>query len=420
MTIEMIEVGAFNSGTQIKVIGVGGGGGNAVEHMISSGVQGVEFVTANTDAQALRVSNAHKVIQLGSTGLGAGSKPERGREAAEAAIDDIRLALEGTNMLFVTAGMGGGTGTGAAPVVARVAREMGILTVGVVTKPFEFEGSRRMGNAETGLAELEANVDSLIVVLNEKLMDVLGDDASQDDAFAFANDVLKNSVGGIAEIINVEALVNVDFEDVRTVMSETGKAMMGTAAASGPDRARIAAEQAVACPLLEGVDMSGAKGVLVLITAAKGGLKLSESREAMNTIRKFASPDAHVIYGTAYDENLGDQIRVTVVATGLAGSRRAAPQLQVLRTGTDGVGFPTTQAPNASPAGVLAAATGGLAGLASGLGLGSAAAQPNYDAMNSPAVWRGNRTSAAAKVDALSSGGMDDYEIPAFLRKQAD
>jgi cell division protein FtsZ len=388
--------------------------------MISSGVQGVEFITANTDAQALRVSNSHKVIQLGSTGLGAGSKPDRGREAAEAAIDDIRLALEGTNMLFVTAGMGGGTGTGAAPVVARVAREMGILTVGVVTKPFEFEGSRRMNNAETGLAELEANVDSLIVVLNEKLMDVLGEDASQDEAFAFANDVLKNSVGGIAEIINVEALVNVDFEDVRTVMSETGKAMMGTAAASGPDRARIAAEQAVACPLLEGVDMSGAKGVLVLITAAKGGLKLSESREAMNTIRKFASPDAHVIYGTAYDENLGDQIRVTVVATGLAGSRRAAPQLQVLRTGTDGVGFPTTQAPNASPAGVLAAATGGLAGLASGLGLGSVAAQPNYDSMNSPAVWRGNRTSAAAKVDALSSGGMDDYEIPAFLRKQAD
>jgi len=420
MTIEMIEVEAFNSGTQIKVIGVGGGGGNAVEHMISSGVQGVEFVTANTDAQALRVSNAHKVIQLGSSGLGAGSKPERGREAAEAAIDDIRLALEGTNMLFVTAGMGGGTGTGAAPVVARVAREMGILTVGVVTKPFEFEGSRRMGNAEAGLAELEANVDSLIVVLNEKLMDVLGDDASQDEAFAFANDVLKNSVGGIAEIINVEALVNVDFEDVRTVMSETGKAMMGTAAASGPDRARIAAEQAVACPLLEGVDMSGAKGVLVLITAAKGGLKLSESREAMNTIRKFASPDAHVIYGTAYDENLGDQIRVTVVATGLAGSRRAAPQLQVLRTGTDGVGFPTTQANNASPAGVLAAASSGLAGLAAGLGVGSAAAQPNYESMNSPAVWRGNRTSAAAKVDALSSGGMDDYEIPAFLRKQAD
>jgi cell division protein FtsZ len=421
MSIEMIEVEAFNSGTQIKVIGVGGGGGNAVEHMIRSGVQGVEFVSANTDAQALRVSNAHKVIQLGHSGLGAGSKPERGREAAEAAIDEIRIALEGTNMLFVTAGMGGGTGTGAAPVVARVAREMGILTVGVVTKPFEFEGNRRMSNAEAGLAELEANVDSLIVVLNDKLMDVLGDDASQDEAFAFANDVLKNSVGGIAEIINVEALVNVDFEDVRTVMSETGKAMMGTAVANGPDRARIAAEQAVACPLLEGVDMSGAKGVLVLITAAKGGLKMSESREAMNTIRKFASTDAHVIYGTAYDEDLGDQIRVTVVATGLAGGRRAAPQLQVLRTGTDGVGIPTTQAPNASPAGLMAAASAGLAGLASGLGVGTTRAQPDYNSMAVPSVWRTrDRTQAAAKVDAMSSGGMDNYEIPAFLRKQAD
>ena len=385
--------------------------------MIRSGVQGVEFVCANTDAQALRVSNAHRVIQLGTTGLGAGSKPEKGREAAEMAEEQIREALVGTNMLFVTAGMGGGTGTGAAPVVARVAREMGILTVGVVTKPFEFEGSRRMGNAETGLAELEANVDSLIVVLNEKLMDVLGEDASQDEAFAFANDVLKNSVGGIAEIINVEALVNVDFEDVRTVMSETGKAMMGTAVANGPDRARIAAEQAVACPLLEGVDMSGAKGVLVLITAAKGGLKLSESREAMNTIRKFASPDAHVIYGTAYDESLGDQIRVTVVATGLAGSRRAAPQLQVLRTGTDNA--PSAgMANNASPAGIVAAASGGLNGLANA---GTSTKQPDYAGMTVPSVWRTrDRTQAAAKVDALSSGGMDDYEIPAFLRKQAD
>ena len=417
MSIEMIEIQEFNSGTQIKVIGVGGGGGNAVEHMIRSGVQGVEFVCANTDAQALRVSNAHRVIQLGTTGLGAGSKPEKGREAAEMAEEQIREALVGTNMLFVTAGMGGGTGTGAAPVVARVAREMGILTVGVVTKPFEFEGSRRMGNAETGLAELEANVDSLIVVLNEKLMDVLGEDASQDEAFAFAIDVLKNSVGGIAEIINVEALVNVDFEDVRTVMSETGKAMMGTAVANGPDRARIAAEQAVACPLLEGVDMSGAKGVLVLITAAKGGLKLSESREAMNTIRKFASPDAHVIYGTAYDESLGDQIRVTVVATGLAGSRRAAPQLQVLRTGTDNA--PSAgMANNASPAGIVAAASGGLNGLANA---GTSTKQPDYAGMTVPSVWRTrDRTQAAAKVDALSSGGMDDYEIPAFLRKQAD
>jgi cell division protein FtsZ len=221
-------------------------------------------------------------------------------------------------MLFITAGMGGGTGTGAAPVIARVAKEMGILTVGVVTKPFDWEGGRRMTNADNGLAELEANVDSLIVVLNEKLLEVLGDDITQDEAFAHANDVLKNAVGGIAEIINEYGHVNVDFEDVRTVMGEPGKAMMGTAVASGPDRARIAAEQAVACPLLEGIDLSGAKGVLVLVTAAKGSLKLSESKLAMNTIRAYASPDAHVIYGAAYDDSLGDEIRVTVVATGLS------------------------------------------------------------------------------------------------------
>ena len=406
MSIEMIEVEEFNSGTQIKVIGVGGGGGNAVEHMIASGVKGVEFVCANTDAQALRASSAHKTIQLGHSGLGAGSKPERGREAAEAAVDQIRETLEGCNMLFITAGMGGGTGTGAAPVVARVAREMGILTVGVVTKPFEWEGGRRMNHAEAGLSELEANVDSLIVVLNEKLLEVLGDDITQDQAFAYANDVLRNSVGGIAEIINVEALVNVDFEDVRTVMSEQGKAMMGTAKASGPDRARIAAEQAVACPLLEGIDMSGAKGVLVLITAAKGGLKLSESREAMNTIRAYASPDAHVIYGTAYDDNLGDEIRVTVVATGLSvGGRRNTQPLQVIRTGTDNVPF-TVPTMESNPA----TATGGATSMA----------QPDYGSMAVPSVWRTNRTQAAAKVDALASGGMDDYEIPAFLRKQAD
>ena len=218
MSIEMMEIEEFNQGTQIKVIGVGGGGGNAVEHMINSHVQGVEFICANTDAQALNRVPAQRVIQLGGTGLGAGSRPDRGREAAEMAIDDIRAAIDGAHMLFITAGMGGGTGTGAAPVIARVAKEMGILTVGVVTKPFDFEGSRRMSNADTGLAELEANVDSLIVVLNEKLLEVLGDDISQDEAFAHANDVLKNAVGGIAEIINVEALVNVDFEDVRTVM----------------------------------------------------------------------------------------------------------------------------------------------------------------------------------------------------------
>jgi cell division protein FtsZ len=409
MGIEMIEVEEFNQGTMIKVIGVGGGGGNAVEHMIACSVQGVEFIAANTDAQALARSAAHKTIQLGTSGLGAGSKPEKGRESAHNAEDEIRSAIDGANMLFLTAGMGGGTGTGAAPVIAKIAREMGILTVGVVTKPFEWEGGKRMQNADTGLSELEANVDSLIVVLNEKLLEVLGDDVTQDEAFAHANDVLKNAVGGIAEIINVPGHVNVDFEDVRTVMGEPGKAMMGTAAANGPDRARIAAEQAVACPLLEGTDLSGAKGVLVLISAAKGSLKLSESKLAMNTIRAYASADANVIYGTAYDDNLGDNIRVTVVATGLQrhGIRRSAP-MQVVRTGTDDAygAIPTVnqvvgQTPGAQP------------------GMGSA--QPaGYSGVEIPSVWRTNRTQATAKVDALSAGGMDDLEIPAFLRKQAD
>jgi len=360
--------------------------------MIHCGVQGVEFICANTDAQALNRGSAHKNIQLGASGLGAGSKPEKGREAAELAVDDIRSAISGAHMLFITAGMGGGTGTGAAPVIARVAKEMGILTVGVVTKPFDFEGGRRMTNADIGLTELEANVDSLIVVLNEKLLEVLGDDVTQDEAFAHANDVLKNAVGGIAEIINVPGHVNVDFEDVRTVMGEPGKAMMGTARASGPDRARIAAEQAVACPLLEGIDLSGAKGVLVLISAAKGSLKLNESKLAMNTVRAYASPDAHVIYGTAYDDELGADIRVTVVATGLSRqeARSNVAPLQGLRSASQNA--------------------------ASGQGL----KQPDYGNMARPNVWGNNRTQAAAKVDALASGGMDDFEIPAFLRRQAD
>jgi cell division protein FtsZ len=269
-----------------------------------------------------------------------------------------------------------------------------------------------MSNADAGLAELEANVDSLIVVLNEKLLEVLGDDISQEEAFAQANDVLKNAVGGIAEIINVPGHVNVDFEDVRTVMGEPGKAMMGTAMAKGPDRARIAAEQAVACPLLEGIDLSGAKGVLVLITAAKGSLKLSESKLAMNTIRAFASPDAHVIYGTANDDSLGEEIRVTVVATGLSrNGQRARPPIQVvqtqLRTGTDNVPFNIPTLSNS--VGVQNAAPASMGH-----------SQPDYGSMATPSVWRTNRTQAAARVDALSSGGMDDYEIPAFLRKQAD
>ena len=410
MPIEMIEVEEFNQGTQIKVIGVGGGGGNAVSHMMERGVQGVQFVCANTDSQALNRSSASMQVQLGSTGLGAGAKPEAGRVAAEAAIETIRGALDGAHMLFITAGMGGGTGTGAAPVIARVAREMGILTVGVVTKPFEFEGGRRAKQAEQGVSELEANVDSLIVVLNEKLLEVMGDDVTQEAAFAHANDVLKNAVGGISDIIHMDAFVNVDFEDVKTVMSEPGKAMMGTAIATGPDRARKAAEQAVACPLLEGIDLSGARGVLVLIAASRSSFKLSESRTAMNTIRMYAADDAHVIFGAAYDESLGDQLRVTVIATGLSGATRrqqapitlvqAAPAVMqpVLRTGTDNIpilGQPMAMAP-ASQA--------------------PQAPQADYSALGTPSVWRSART----KVETLASSGMDEIEIPAFLRKQAD
>jgi cell division protein FtsZ len=409
MPIEMIE--EFDQGTQIKVIGVGGGGGNAVEHMIAQGVQGVDFICANTDAQALNRSNARSLVQLGASGLGAGSKPDVGRQAAEDATDRIKEAIAGAHMLFITAGMGGGTGTGAAPVIARVAKEMGILTVGVVTKPFEFEGKRRGKQADDGVTELEANVDSLIVVLNEKLLEVMGDDVTQEQAFSHANDVLKNAVGGISDIIHIPGLVNVDFEDVKTVMSEPGKAMMGTASASGPDRATKAADAAVACPLLEGIDLSGARGVLVLIAASKGTFKLAESRNAMNTIRRYAADDAHVIYGTAYDETLGDQLRVTVIATGLSSARRTesrTPPLSVvqptanqpmLRTGTDNLPIlnqVAQQTPGQAPAGT------------------------DYAGLNTPSVWRSARSQAAAKVDALASNGMDEIEIPAFLRKQAD
>ena len=413
MPIEMIENEDFHAGTRIKVMGVGGGGGNAVQHMIDRSVNGVEFICANTDAQALSRSGAHHTIQLGTSGLGAGSKPDKGRDAAESALEEIRSALDGAHMVFITAGMGGGTGTGAAPVIARVAREMGILTVGVVTKPFEWEGGRRMTNADNGVSELEANVDSLIVVLNEKLQEVLGDDVTQEEAFAHANDVLKNAVGGIAEIINEYGQINVDFEDVKTVMGEPGKAMMGTAMASGPDRARIAAEQAVARPLLEGIDLSGARGVLVLITAAKGSLKLKESQLAMNTIRAYASPDAHIIYGAAYDDAMGDSVRVTVVATGLSrqGTRRNVPPMQVIsRTGTDDLTGFVPAAVSIPPAGVAIPV------------MTNVSPAGNVGA----SVWQTGRVSgetanpASVRVSQLSSSGLDDYEIPAFLRKQAD
>ncbi|MFN4326629.1 MAG: cell division protein FtsZ [Azonexus sp.] len=382
-------------GTIIKVFGVGGAGGNAIEHMINEGVNGVEFIAANTDAQALSRNAAATKLSLGKTGLGAGAKPEKGQEAAQAHRDEIRASLEGAHMAFITAGMGGGTGTGAAPVVAEIAREMGILTVGVVTKPFSFEGAKRMKAAEAGIAEFSKHVDSLIVILNDKLMEVMGDDADVDDCFKAADDVLKNAVGGIAEIITYPGLVNVDFEDVRTVMGEMGRAMMGSAAAAGVDRARIAAEQAVASPLLEGVNLSGAKGVLVNITAAKGNLKMKEVNEVMNTVKAFAAEDAHIIFGAVYDELMGDALRVTVVATGL-GQAVAASRSK----------------PEVFTQPVLVQATGTHDAVAFGAG---PAIDYNQIA-DVPAVVRKRNVT----VEALANSGVDRYDIPAFLRKQAD
>ena len=400
MEFQMLET--ETNGTIIKVVGVGGAGGNAVAHMISKGVQGVDFVVMNTDAQALSRSRAPNVIQLGNTGLGAGAKPEMGRAAAEEARERIADALRGAHMVFITAGMGGGTGTGAAPVVAQIAKEMGILTVGVVSKPFEFEGGKRMRVAEAGSQQLEDHVDSLIVVLNDKLFEVMGDDAEMDKCFQCADDVLNNAVAGIAEIINVDGLVNVDFEDVKTVMGEQGKAMMGTATVAGVDRARLAAEQAVASPLLEGVDLSGARGVLVNITSSRS-LRLSETREVMNTIKSYAADDATVIFGAVYDDAMGDALRVTVVATGLgrtaagvAKKQQPAP-MTLLRTGTDNQ--PVMQ---------------------HGYTPSSHANTGDYGAFDTPAVWRNSRETAASHVQALQEKGVDTYDIPAFLRKQAD
>lgn len=301
---------------QFKLIGVGGAGGNVVGHMMRCGAAGVEFIWADTDAEDLAHSCAHKTIQLGSSGLDTGSQPDLGREAAAGVEDEIRAAIDGAQMLLITAGMGGGTGTGAAPVIARLAKDMGILTVAWVTLPFEFEGSRRWSNAQAGLTELQTHVDALIVVPNETLLAILGDGVTQDEFFGYANDLLK---------IVMVGMVDVSFRDVRAIMGTSGRAVMGTALASGPDRARLAAEQAVAHPLLEGIDLFGAQGVLVLITVAGGTLKLSEVSQAMDTIRAHTSPEAHMISGTTCDASLKDQIRVTVVATGLKRQRIQIP-----------------------------------------------------------------------------------------------
>ena len=367
----------------IKVIGVGGCGGNAVDHMISSGLTGVEFICANTDAQALKRNLSAAQLQLGTTltkGLGAGAKPDVGREAALEDRDRIAEMIQGADMLFIAAGMGGGTGTGAAPIVAQVAQDMGVLTVAVVTRPFLFE-NKRVKVAQAGIDELAKYVNSMIVVPNDKLMEVLGDDVSFQDAFKAANGVLHGAVAGIADIINNSGLVNVDFADVKTVMSENGMAMMGSASAAGVDRARIAAERAVASPLLEGINLSGARGVLVNITANMS-LKMKEVHEVMNAIKEFTAEDATVIFGTVFDDEAGDELRVTMVATGLGSSKanQQKPRMEIVRTGTDNMPI-----------------------------------EVNYEELDEPAVMRRGRNRVTT-----GPSGIDQLEIPAFLRKQAD
>lgn len=388
MTSEVFE------GTNIKVIGVGGAGGNAVEHMVNSGVNSVRFIVANTDAQALSRSSAEIKLPLGHTGLGAGARPEKGAQAAMSQRDDIRAALEGAHMVFVTAGMGGGTGTGAAPVVAEIARELGILTVGVVTKPFSFEGKKRMSAATEGLKSLAQHVDSLIVVLNDRLMDVLGPDAEMSECFQAADDVLKDAVGGIAEIITMPGLINVDFEDVRTVMSAKGRAMMGSASAVGPERARMAAEQAVSSPLLEGVNLQSAKGVLVNITAARNGLKMREVHEVMAVIHNLVTEEeAQIIFGSVYDDSLGDALRVTVVATGLGGEEQLqAVSQSVLATG----------APQVRPAGITPGPNIRIRG----------AAPDGPSALLRSRVAGGSGTTID-RVEANAGA----FDVPAYLRK---
>lgn len=380
---ELIDVDTQDA--VIKVIGVGGCGGNAVDHMITSGLTGVEFIAINTDAQALKRNQAKLQLQMGNgvtKGLGAGANPDVGREAALEDRERIAEMIDGADMLFITAGMGGGTGTGAAPVVAEVAKELGILTVAVVTKPFMFEG-KRVRAANAGIEALSRHVDSLIIIPNEKLMQVLGDDVSMLDAFKAANNVLHGAVGGIAEVINSPGLVNVDFADVRTVMSEMGMAMMGSAQASGENRARIAAEQAVASPLLEDVNLAGARGVLVNITASST-VKMKEIHEVMNTIKSFTAEEATVIVGQVLDDTMEDALRVTMVATGLGNpvSRQSQKPMQIIRTGTD-----------------------------------DAPMMVNGTSEELPSVMTSRRSRT---IQAMTDSGIDTLDIPAFLRRQAD
>uniref|UniRef100_A0A486XNJ3 Cell division protein FtsZ n=1 Tax=Rheinheimera sp. BAL341 TaxID=1708203 RepID=A0A486XNJ3_9GAMM len=373
----------------IKVIGVGGGGGNAVEYMVASNIEGVEFVAANTDAQALRNSSANITLQLGSNvtkGLGAGANPEIGRRSAEEDRETIKKTLQGADMIFIAAGMGGGTGTGAAPIVAEVARELGILTVAVVTKPFPFEGKKRTAFADEGILELSKHVDSLITIPNDKLLKVLGKGTSLLDAFKAANNVLLGAVQGIAELITRPGLINVDFADVRTVMSEMGTAMMGSGRATGPDRAEEAAEQAISSPLLEDIDLSGAKGILVNITAGLD-ISIEEFETVGNAVKAFASENATVVVGAVIDPNMHDELRVTVVATGIGADRR--PDISLVQNSR----------PEPMPVYVQ---------------------QGNTMQKSAPQTVRDEQPASAVKAQAESKANIDIFDIPAFLRKQAD
>jgi cell division protein FtsZ len=387
---ELMDVDSQNA--VIKVIGVGGGGGNAVNHMLRSSIEGVEFICANTDAQALKNTEVRTALQLGSNvtrGLGAGANPDRGFDAAIEDRDRIYEALEGADMVFITAGMGGGTGTGAAPVVAEVAKELGILTVAVVTKPFSFEGGKRMRIAEEGIDKLSGYVDSLITIPNEKLLSVLGKTTSLLDAFKAANDVLLNAVQGIAELITRPGLINVDFADVRTVMSEMGVAMMGTGRASGEQRAREAAELAIRSPLLEDINLSGARGILVNITAGLD-LAIGEFDEVGNTVKEFARDDATVVVGTVIDPDMVGEMRVTVVATGLGAELPVVQQPEVEIKPVRLVGNDPVEAENL-----------------------------DYNSLEVPPHVRRSSKKANDFVKAASKD-MEYLDIPAFLRRQAD
>ena len=403
--------------TVIKVIGVGGGGGNAVEHMITHGAKGIEFICANTDHQALQRSKAHVNIQLGSTGLGAGARPEIGAAAAQEKREQVAEAIKGANLLFITAGMGGGTGTGAAPVIAEIAKELGILTVAVVTKPFSFEGARRMRTAEKGIEALKDKVDSMIVILNEKLEEECPPNATMKECFETSNEVLYKACVGIAEIIHTPGTINVDFEDLKTVMSERGSAIIGLATASGPDRARVAAEKAIACPLLEGANLQGARGMLVYFTGNES-LTLQEIKEAMGVLNTFVVKQANVIFGSALSEEMGDEVRVTVVATGLDRPFDAEDEMSgTARTPAPGPQVFSTAPHEGRVAPTVAGASFSVPSFA-GASAPAAKPQPETEAAQPAPAAQPEAPSGApqAPAEEPQSPSIPSFTIPTYLR----